>query len=202
MTCQTKETAEQAPACMMYVGMQGTLLCNQHMPVADHVGRFVAAGRPVRAFAPLRCPSTVYDKFLSSVEQAVRMGQFHRPPLGPIGTFLTLNDPKWALAVELACGRAFGTFITHDFADQKLLKVTICWVADKQNSLCSYQLCQSRSGRPCLLSIICIAASWIVCAVLLCIERQAIHLWKVHCYMAVAIRHVKQPQPWTLNRPC
>ena len=83
----------------------------------------LSAGNPVSAFAP-RCSPAAYSSFLQRVALAVSTGRFHQPPVGPIGSKLTLQDDKWATAVEVAIGRAFGTFIVHDFADQSTLRVS------------------------------------------------------------------------------
>ena len=57
--------------------------------------------------------------------QAVAAGRFHQPPIGPIGSKLTLQDDKWARAVEASIGRALSTFVVHDFADQGTLRVSL-----------------------------------------------------------------------------
>lgn len=84
----------------------------------------VAAENPVTAFAPNGCPASVYSSFIRSVAQASAAGRFHRRPVGPIGSLLTLTDDKWAVAVEVAIGRALSTFVVHDFADQRTLSVS------------------------------------------------------------------------------
>ena len=38
---------------------------------------------------------------MRAVETAVNQGRFHRPPLGPLGSLLTLTDETWALPVEV-----------------------------------------------------------------------------------------------------
>ncbi len=38
---------------------------------------------------------------LRRVETAVSQDRFHRPPLGPFGSLLTLTDEKWAMPVEV-----------------------------------------------------------------------------------------------------
>ena len=84
---------------------------------------------------PNKCSAAQYSNFLQRVEQAAAAGQFHRKPIGPIGAKLSLQDEKWALAVEVAVGRAFNTFVVHDFADQATLKVCIaCWLHPKAGS--------------------------------------------------------------------
>lgn len=83
------------------------------------------AGNPVTAFMPRNCSAAQYNNFLQRVEQASAAGRFHKKPIGPIGAKLSLQDEKWALAVELAVGRAFNTFVVHDFADQAMLKVCL-----------------------------------------------------------------------------
>lgn len=84
---------------------------------------FDFAGKPVHAFAPKGCPPAVFDRFLNMVAEASARNQFHRAPVGPIGSLLTLAEERWGVAVEIALGRALGTFVVHDFADQKLLQV-------------------------------------------------------------------------------
>lgn len=85
----------------------------------------VHAGNPVTAFTPYGCSATAYSNFLRSVAQASSAGHFYRPPIGPIGSQLTLTEDKWAAAVEIAIGRALNTFVVHDFADQATLKASI-----------------------------------------------------------------------------
>lgn len=63
------------------------------------------------------------EAFVRKIDQAVQSGRFHKPPLGPIGSLLTLTDDKWAVAVEASVGRAFNNFIVHNHHDCKLLKV-------------------------------------------------------------------------------
>jgi hypothetical protein len=53
-------------------------------------------GDPLMAFggAPMKA-------LMRAVEAAVNQGRFHRPPLGPLGSLLTLTDETWALPVEV-----------------------------------------------------------------------------------------------------
>lgn len=74
---------------------------------------------------PRRCSAASYSTFLQRVQQASAAGRFHKKPIGPIGANLSLQDEKWALAVEVAVGSAFNTFVVHDFADQATLKVCL-----------------------------------------------------------------------------
>lgn len=60
---------------------------------------------------------------MNSIAQAASRRHFHRPPIGPIGSLLTLAEERWGVAVEMACGRALGTFVVHNFEDQRLLQV-------------------------------------------------------------------------------
>ena len=83
----------------------------------------LSAGNPVSAFAP-RCSPAAYSSFLQRIALAVSACRLHKPPVGPIGSKLTLQDDKWATAVEVAIGRAFSTFIVHDFEDQSTLRVS------------------------------------------------------------------------------
>lgn len=79
------------------------------------------ADKPMQAFAPRGCPPRVFDDFMNRI--AAARHQFARPPIGPIGALLTLTEERWGVAVELACGRALGAFVTHNFQDQRLLQV-------------------------------------------------------------------------------
>lgn len=100
----------------------------------DHGGH-LPAGNPVTAFMPRKCSAASYSTFLQRIQQASAAGRFHKNPIGPIGANLSLQDEKWALAVEVAIGSACNTFVVHDFADQATLKVSIaplpsaakCW---------------------------------------------------------------------------
>lgn len=82
------------------------------------------AENPVTAFTPNGCTASTYSSFLARVAQASSAGRFHRAPVGPIGSLLTLTDDKWAVAVEIAIGRALSTFVVHDFSDQRTLNVS------------------------------------------------------------------------------
>lgn len=57
-----------------------------------------------------------------AVERAVRQNKFHKAPIGPIGSYLSLTDDIWGVAVEASIGRQFFTWIVHDRHDQQLLK--------------------------------------------------------------------------------
>ena len=67
------------------------------------------AGNPVTAFMPRKCSAASYGAFLQRIQQASAAGRFHKNPIGPIGANLSLQDEKWALAVEVAIGSAFNT---------------------------------------------------------------------------------------------
>jgi chromosome segregation ATPase len=47
--------------------------------------------------------------------------RFRGPVLGPFGTYIQLNDPKWATTLESVIGRALGDFAVSNFHDQALL---------------------------------------------------------------------------------
>ncbi|GBG82316.1 hypothetical protein CBR_g34600 [Chara braunii] len=51
-----------------------------------------------------------------------RKRNFHRQPIGPIGSLVSLLDPNWAQAIEVALGRALEAFIVHDHHDAKALR--------------------------------------------------------------------------------
>ena len=70
------------------------------------------------------------------VAEASARNQFHRAPVGPVGSLLTLAEERWGVAVEIALGRALGTFVVHDFADQKLLQVIATVTHILQTSCC------------------------------------------------------------------
>ena len=63
-------------------------------------------------------------QLLRQIDESVAQNRFHRPPLGPLGRYLSLKDDKWAVAVEHAIGRIFQEFVVHDHHDHLLLKVT------------------------------------------------------------------------------
>ena len=60
-------------------------------------------------------------QLLKAIERNIK--RFHRPPIGPIGSLLSLDDDQYALAVEAAIGRSFNQFIVHSHEDMELLKV-------------------------------------------------------------------------------
>ena len=114
----------------LFCCIAGSLLSGMHATHSDRLNHLdlmslwlLPAGNPVTAFMPARCSAASYSTFLQRVQQASAAGRFHRKPIGPIGASLSLQDENWALAVEVAVGSAFNTFVVHDFADQATLKV-------------------------------------------------------------------------------
>ncbi|PSC67130.1 structural maintenance of chromosomes 6B, partial [Micractinium conductrix] len=49
-------------------------------------------------------------------------GQFSRPPIGPLGVHLALEDPTWGLAVESAIGRFLESYLVNSMEDSRLLR--------------------------------------------------------------------------------
>mmetsp|Transcript_40647 Transcript_40647/g.102878 ORF Transcript_40647/g.102878 Transcript_40647/m.102878 type:complete len:1107 (-) Transcript_40647:369-3689(-) len=49
-------------------------------------------------------------------------GAFHRPPVGPVGQHLSIEDEKWGVAVEKAIGPIFKQFVVHDSHDAEVLR--------------------------------------------------------------------------------
>ena len=62
-------------------------------------------------------------RLLESVEAAVRQRKFDRPPIGPIGSLVSLTDERYALAVEAAIGKGFENYIVHSNRDMRTLYV-------------------------------------------------------------------------------
>lgn len=56
---------------------------------------------------------------LRKIEESQR--RFQRPPIGPVGSLIKLNDDRCALAVDVAVGNIMDKFIVHSLADCKLL---------------------------------------------------------------------------------
>ncbi|KAK9816925.1 hypothetical protein WJX72_007128 [[Myrmecia] bisecta] len=48
--------------------------------------------------------------------------QFHRLPIGPVGSQLALKDSRWAKVVEICIGRQLETFLVHDRHDSEKLR--------------------------------------------------------------------------------
>jgi len=59
-------------------------------------------------------------RLLQKLENSARM--FHYPPVGPLGQHLSINDERWAVAVESGLGGLFGKFLVHDGHDAELLR--------------------------------------------------------------------------------
>eukprot|EP00871_Galdieria_phlegrea_P004882 jgi/Galph1/5395/GphlegSOOS_G4004.1 len=56
------------------------------------------------------------------IDRYVAAGKFHRPPIGPIGAFISVRNKKWALAIQECIGlRLLRKFIVHDIHDNNLL---------------------------------------------------------------------------------
>ena len=66
----------------------------------------------------------IWGNSVAAILRAIeaRIKSFHRKPLGPLGSYLTLSESKWALAIENAIGDTFGLFAVHDHHDSRLLK--------------------------------------------------------------------------------
>uniref|UniRef100_T1J0A2 Structural maintenance of chromosomes protein 6 n=1 Tax=Strigamia maritima TaxID=126957 RepID=T1J0A2_STRMM len=56
------------------------------------------------------------------IETAYKNRQFKCKPYGPIGAFITIKEPKWALAVEMAVGNSLRSFIVDNHNDLHLLE--------------------------------------------------------------------------------
>ncbi|KAL4422537.1 hypothetical protein ABPG75_008734 [Micractinium tetrahymenae] len=52
-------------------------------------------------------------------------GQFSRPPIGPVGQHVTLQDSRWGLAVEAAISLHLNAFLVHSMPDARLLRQMI-----------------------------------------------------------------------------
>ena len=65
-----------------------------------------------------------------ALQKAVANNQtkFSKPPIGPIGTHLSLEDDHWAIAIEASIGSIFNSFIVHSHKDMQLLKVISIYV--------------------------------------------------------------------------
>lgn len=59
-------------------------------------------------------------ELLKFIEQRER--EFSTPPIGPIGSHLTLVDAKWSLAIEVAIGKLLDAFIVASHRDMLLLR--------------------------------------------------------------------------------
>ncbi|KAJ1524555.1 hypothetical protein ONE63_011043 [Megalurothrips usitatus] len=64
------------------------------------------------------------------VRQINSSRQFKKKPVGPIGSYVKVKDPKWALAVESVIKGRLDTFVVDNLEDQKVLQNMI-------NKLCS-----------------------------------------------------------------
>ncbi|KAI3430279.1 hypothetical protein D9Q98_004875 [Chlorella vulgaris] len=85
----------------------------QQMQQIKEAGRSKVANFGGRAVASL----------VAAVQRA--KGQFSRPPIGPLGVHLTLDDNRWALAVESALGLQLNSFLVHSYSDSQLLRQMI-----------------------------------------------------------------------------
>jgi chromosome segregation ATPase len=61
--------------------------------------------------------------FLNDIDAAMDQAAFSRKPIGPLGSFLRIRDPKWALPIELCISSAIlSAFVVHDLADADALR--------------------------------------------------------------------------------
>ncbi|XP_060083255.1 structural maintenance of chromosomes protein 6-like [Ylistrum balloti] len=59
---------------------------------------------------------------LQHIEERCRRNQFHRRPVGPIGSCFKLTDMEWAFAVERCLGNLIHAFCCHDHHDEAILE--------------------------------------------------------------------------------
>ncbi|XP_033729269.1 structural maintenance of chromosomes protein 6-like, partial [Pecten maximus] len=59
---------------------------------------------------------------LQHIEERCRRHQFHRRPVGPIGSCFKLMDMEWAFAVERCLGNLIHAFCCHDHHDEAILE--------------------------------------------------------------------------------
>ncbi|XP_052122711.1 structural maintenance of chromosomes protein 6-like isoform X2 [Frankliniella occidentalis] len=59
------------------------------------------------------------------VRQIELCNKFKKRPVGPLGAYVKVKDPKWALAVECAMKSRLSTFVVENIDDQRLLQSLI-----------------------------------------------------------------------------
>ncbi|XP_066916524.1 structural maintenance of chromosomes protein 6-like [Clytia hemisphaerica] len=59
---------------------------------------------------------------LKAIEEYHKQGRFHRKPVGPLGSLITLKDRKWGLAIEECIGGNMRSYVCHDSHDMNLLR--------------------------------------------------------------------------------
>eukprot|EP00210_Caulerpa_lentillifera_P003082 g2944.t1 len=61
---------------------------------------------------------------IKQVRQSIHrnISRFDRPPIGPLGKYLSVKDDLWSTAIEFAVGRLFTSFVVHSQRDEKLLR--------------------------------------------------------------------------------
>ena len=77
-----------------------------------------AAGSPLTAFG-----GPHVERLAALVSAATGRGNFSKPPLGPIGAFLKLRDPQWAVAIEACMGSLYDQWVVNNQDDAALLRV-------------------------------------------------------------------------------
>ena len=60
-------------------------------------------------------------RLVSKIDVAIRQGRFHQPPIGPIGRYLAVRDPRWSVAVEAAIGRHLNNILVGNRNDYDTL---------------------------------------------------------------------------------
>lgn len=79
----------------------------QFMNSANHVGRF---GRH-------------FTRVMPHLEEYVKNGQFHLPPVGPVGLYISVKDDEWAPTIQDAIGtQMLVTFLVADAHDMNVLR--------------------------------------------------------------------------------
>ncbi|GAB1603545.1 structural maintenance of chromosomes protein 6-like [Argonauta hians] len=54
---------------------------------------------------------------MAHIEMDFKRKRFHRKPVGPLGEWIKVKDPRWALAIEVCCKALLSAFCVHDHDD-------------------------------------------------------------------------------------
>lgn len=67
---------------------------------------------------------TWMQKLIQTVENAFKQNKFIKKPIGPIGTYIKVNNNKWIFSIENYFGRGLlRTFLVDNFTDNKVLRL-------------------------------------------------------------------------------
>eukprot|EP00793_Prasinoderma_coloniale_P001034 PRCOL_00006025-RA len=114
------ETAKQAEALREQEEKQAKEALNASQRDASTIGAAIRDHQAnLKRYSGNKSPHTVFNPEASKVLELItrHSGQFTTPPIGPIGSLITLKDARWSKGVTAALDMKLGSFICNTTGD-------------------------------------------------------------------------------------